>query len=90
MCIVSCCIGYSILSKFLKQSYPICTFLNIHLTKLGVLFLSKITTNVIFIKTKGQTMGQHLERTKRRYKISLLVGFIGYLFLFWGDEIIYL
>ena len=74
--------------KFPKQSYPICTSLAIvYLTKLGVYyFYPKSPLMLYSLTTKEQTdaWANIYEEMKRRYKISLIVGFIGYLFLFWG------
>ena len=71
-----------------KQKYPICTFLAIvYLTKLGVYyFYPKSPLMLYSLTTKEQTdaWANIYEEMKRRYKISLIVGFIGYLFLFWG------
>ena len=71
-----------------KQKYPICTFLAIvYLTKLGVYyFYPKSPLMLYSLTTKEQTdaWAQIYEEMKYRYKISLLVGFIGYLILFNG------
>ena len=71
-----------------KQKYPICTFLAIvYLTKLGVYyFYPKSQLMLYSLTTKEQTdaWAQIYEEMKYRYKISLLVGFIGYLILFNG------
>jgi hypothetical protein len=81
-------LGIVYYQKFPKQSYPICTFLAIvYLTKLGVYyFYPKSPLMLYSLKTKEQTdaWANIYEEMKRRYKISLLVGFIGYLCLFWG------
>lgn len=71
-----------------KQKYPVCTFLAIvYLTKLGVYyFYPKSPLMLYSLTTKEQTdaWAQIYEEMKYRYKISLLVGFIGYLILFNG------
>ncbi len=71
-----------------KQKYPICTLLSIvYLTKLGVYyFYPKSPLMLYSLTTKEQTdaWAQIYEEMKYRYKISLLVGFIGYLILFNG------
>jgi hypothetical protein len=71
-----------------KQKYPICTFLAIvYLTKLGVYyFYPKSPLMLYSLTTKEQTdaWAQIYEEMKYRYKLSVLIGFIGYLVLFNG------
>lgn len=74
--------------KYPKQSYPICTFLAIvYVTKLSIYyFYPKSPLMLYSLTTKEQTdaWANIYEEMKKRYKISLLVGFIGYLVLFNG------
>lgn len=74
--------------KYPKQSYPICTFLAIvYVTKLSIYyFFPKSPLMLYSLTTKEQTdaWANIYEEMKKRYKISLLVGFIGYLVLFNG------
>lgn len=74
--------------KYPKQSYPICTFLAIvYVTKLTIYyFYPKSPLMLYSLTTKEQTdaWANIYEEMKKRYKISLLVGFIGYLVLFNG------
>ena len=71
-----------------KQKYPICTFLAIvYLTKLGVYyFYPKSPLMLYSLTTKEQTdaWAQIYEEMKYRYKLSVLIGFIGYLVIFNG------
>ena len=71
-----------------KQPYIICTVIAIvYLVKLGVYyFYPKSPLMLYSLKTTEQTdaWAQIYEEMKGRYKISLLVGFIGYLVLFSG------
>ena len=71
-----------------KQSYPVCTFLAIvYLVKLGVYyFYPKSPLMLYSLTSKEQTdaWAEIYEEMKYRYKISLLVGFVGYLVLFTG------
>ena len=71
-----------------KQKYPVCTFLAIvYLTKLGVYyFYPKSPLMLYSLTTKEQTdaWAQIYEEMKYRYKLSVLIGFIGYLVLFNG------
>ena len=71
-----------------KQSYPVCTFLAIvYLTKLGVYyFYPKSPLMLYSLTTKEQTdaWAQIYEEMKYRYKLSLIIGFLGYLVLFNG------
>ncbi len=72
--------------QYPKQSYPLCTFLAIvYLTKLSVYYLYPKSPLMLYsLTTKQQTdaWAQIYETMKARYKISLLVGFLGYLMLF--------
>ncbi len=69
-----------------KQKYPLCTFLAIlYITKLGVYyFYPKSPLMLYSLTTKEQTdaWANIYEEMKSRYKLSLLVGFIGYLLIF--------
>ena len=73
---------------FPKQSYPICTFLAIiYITKFTVYyFWPKSPLMLYSLQTKEQTdaWARIYEEMKRRYKISLVIGFIGYIVLFGG------
>ena len=74
--------------KYPKQSYPICTFfVLVYVTKLSIYyFYPKSPLMLYSLTTKEQTdaWANIYEEMKKRYKISLLVGFIGYLVLFNG------
>ena len=69
-----------------KQSYALCTFIAIvYLVKLGVYyFYPKSPLMLYSLKTKEQTdaWASIYEEMKRRYKISLVIGFVGYIILF--------
>ena len=69
-----------------KQSYALCTFIAIvYLVKLGVYyFYPKSPLMLYSLKTKEQTdaWAKIYEEMKRRYKISLVIGFVGYIILF--------
>ena len=71
-----------------KQSYALCTFIAIvYLVKLGVYyFYPKSPLMLYSLKTKGQTdaWAKIYEEMKKRYKISLVIGFVGYIVLFRG------
>lgn len=69
-----------------KQPYIICTFLAIiYLVKLSFYYLYPKSPLMLYsLTTKEQTdaWAEIYEEMKYRYKISLLIGFIGYLILF--------
>ena len=71
-----------------KQPYPLCTFLSIvYLTKLAVYYLyPKHPLMLYSLKTKEQTdaWAEIYEEMKYRYKLSLLIGLLGYLLIFNG------
>lgn len=71
-----------------KEKYILCTFLAIiYLTKLGVYyFYPKSPLFLYSLKNTQQTdaWAKIYEEMKGRYKISLLIGFAGYLLLFHG------
>lgn len=71
-----------------KQSYALCTFIAIvYLVKLGVYyFYPKSPLMLYSLKTKEQTdaWAKIYEEMKNRYKISLVIGFVGYIVLFRG------
>ena len=71
-----------------KDKYILCTFLAIiYLTKLGVYyFYPKSPLFLYSLTTKKQTdaWAKIYEEMKGRYKVSLLIGFVGYLLLFHG------
>lgn len=71
-----------------KEKYILCTFLAIiYLTKLGVYyFYPKSPLFLYSLKSKQQTdaWAKIYEEMKGRYKVSLLIGFVGYLLLFHG------
>ena len=74
--------------KYPKQRYPICTFLAIvYVTKLSIYYFTPKSPLMLYsLNTKEQTdaWAKIYEEMKYRYKISLLIGFIGYLVLFNG------
>ena len=76
--------------KYPKQSYPICTFLAIvYITKLTIYyFYPKSPLMLYSLTTKEQTdqWAKIYEEMKYRYKLSLLVGFIGYVIFFSGFQ----
>ena len=71
-----------------KEKYILCTFLAIiYLTKLGVYyFYPKSPLFLYSLTTKQQTdaWAKIYEEMKGRYKVSLLIGLVGYLLLFHG------
>lgn len=71
-----------------KEKYILCTFLAIiYLTKLGVYyFYPKSPLFLYSLKNTQQTdaWAKIYEEMKGRYKVSLLIGFVGYLLLFHG------
>ena len=71
-----------------KQDYILCTFLAIiYITKLLVYyFYPKLPLFLYSLRTKQQTdaWAKIYEEMKGRYKVSLLIGFVGYLLLFHG------
>ena len=71
-----------------KEKYILCTFLAIiYLTKLAVYyFYPKSPLFLYSLKNTQQTdaWAKIYEEMKNRYKISLIIGFIGYLLLFHG------
>ena len=80
--------GYYYYKQNPKQTYIICTFLAIvYLVKLSFYyFYPKSPLMLYSLTTKEQTdaWAEIYEEMKYRYKISLLVGFVGYLLLFNG------
>ena len=71
-----------------KEKYILCTFLAIiYLAKLGVYyFYPKSPLFLYSLKNTQQTdaWAKIYEEMKGRYKVSLLIGFVGYLLLFHG------
>lgn len=71
-----------------KQEYALCTFIAIvYLVKLGVYyFWPKSPLMLYSLNKKEQTdaWAKIYEEMKRRYKISLIIGFVGYLVLFYS------
>lgn len=69
-----------------KQPYALCSFIAIvYLVKLGVYyFYPKSPLMLYSLKTKEQTdaWAKIYEEMKNRYKISLVIGFVGYIILF--------
>ena len=70
------------------EKYILCKSLFLlYFIKLGFYYMYPKQPLMLYsLKTKEQTdaWANIYEEMKRRYKISLIVGFIGYLFLFWG------
>ena len=70
------------------QTYPLCTFLTIvYVVKLLVYyFYPKSPLMLYSLTSKEQTDAWAMiyEEMKYRYKISLLMGFLGYILLFRG------
>lgn len=71
-----------------KQEYALCMFIAIvYLVKLGVYyFWPKSPLMLYSLNKKEQTdaWAKIYEEMKRRYKISLIIGFVGYLVLFYS------
>ena len=79
-------VGLVTYMKYPKQPYPLCTFLTIvYLTKLGVYSLYPKSPLMLYsLTTKEQTdaWARIYEEMKSRYKLSLMIGFLGYVVLF--------
>lgn len=86
--VIGIILGIVYYKKYPTQPYPICTFLAIiYITKLAVYyFWPKSPLMLYSLNTKEQTdaWATIYEEMKRRYKMSLLIGFIGYVLLFNG------
>ena len=79
---------YYIITNTLNKDISICTFLAIvYVTKLSIYYFTPKSPLMLYsLNTKEQTdaWAKIYEEMKYRYKISLLIGFIGYLVLFNG------